>query len=361
LSEELFDDSSWNAFCDQLRSAGQQILEQAPEDNLDRAEGFRYLARLTSHALGRFTERPNPLRPAISYVSPRIGGDNPDFLYGSCTVSGKHQYQIRGQRQQAFNIGIGAYYGGLGSGGGLQCAGYLLLSDLEVNADGSFEIVVSEQEQPGNWLPMVAECNSLLIRQTVLNRGQDTPADLQVVCLDGEGSQQRVPALTPAAFEKSLQNAGLFVGGVVGQFLHWTNTFKARTNEIHPTDPSLLAIAQGDPNTFYHNGYFELAEDEALEITLDPPNCEYWNLQVANHWLESLDYLDYCTHYNHASAKAGEDGKVRLYIAGTDPGVDNWIDTAGHARGCISMRWIKADEDRLASTRLLKLSDIAAK
>ena len=116
MSEELFDDSSWNAFCDQLRSAGQQILEQAPEDNLDRAEGFRYLARLTSHALGRFTERPNPTRPAISYVSPRIGGDNPDFLYGSCTVSGKHQYLIRGRRQQAFNIGIGVYYGGLGSG-----------------------------------------------------------------------------------------------------------------------------------------------------------------------------------------------------------------------------------------------------
>ncbi len=361
MDQDLFDDSSWNAFCDQLRAAGKQILEHAPADNLDRAEGFRYLSRLTSHALGRFSERPNPMRPSISYSSPRIGGDNPDFLYGSCTISGQQEYLIRGHRHEAFNIGIGSYYGGLGAGKGLQCAGYLLLSELEVNTDGSFEIQVSQTEKAGNWLPMVAECNSLLIRQTVLNRGVDVAADLQVSCLAEPEQNQPVPVLTPQAFEKSLQNAGLFVGGVVGQFLHWTNTFKERSNEIHPTDPSLLAFAQGDPNTFYHNGYFELAEDEVLEVELTPPVCEYWNLQVANHWLESLDYLDYQTHYNHSNAKIDDDGKVRLYISCENPGMDNWIDTAGHRRGCISMRWIKASEDRTAVTRLLTRAELAQK
>ena len=142
--------------------------------------------------------------------------------------------------------------------------------------------------------------------------------------------------------------------------LNWTSTFKARPNEIHPTDPSLLAFAQGDPNTLYHNGYFELAEDEALEVELDPPPCAYWNLQVANHWLESLDYLDYCTNFNHATAEPEADGKVRIVIARSDPGVRNWIDTAGHSRGCISMRWIKAEHDSLASTRVLKLAELQA-
>ena len=258
MDEPLLDASSWNAFCDQLRQAGQQILENAPDSNLDRAEGFRYLSRLTANALGRFSERPDPLRPQISYQPVRIGGDNPDFLYGSCSVSGTRQYLIRGHRQQAFNVGIGAYFGGLGSGQGLQCAGYLLLSDLEVEADGSFEIQVSEQPREGNWLPMTAECNALLIRQTVLNRGVDIPASLEIHCL------------------------------------------------------------------------------------------------------ESLDYLDYRTHYNHANAQVDDDGKVRLYIARTDPGVANWIDTAGHCRGCISMRWIKAEEDRNAATRLVKLSGLTA-
>ena len=119
MDDKLFDDSSWNAFCDQLRDAGRQILQNAPDDNLDRVEGFRYLARLTSHALGQFTERPNPLRPEFDYRAPRIGGDNPDFLYGSCSITGAREYVIRGNRQQAFNVGFGSYYGGLGAALGL--------------------------------------------------------------------------------------------------------------------------------------------------------------------------------------------------------------------------------------------------
>jgi len=358
MAQDLFDDSSWNAFCDQLRDAGQQILNNAPADNLDRVEGFRYLARLTSHSLGRFMERPDPTRPHIGYNSPRIGGDNPDFLYGSCTITGACDYVIRGSREQAYNVGIGSYYGGLGSGKGLLCSGYLLLNDLELDAQGNFEIQVSVEEKPGNWLPLVKESNSILIRQTVLERAGDTPASLTIECLDGDKVAQPVAALQPEAFEKSLQLAGFFVAGVVGQFLHWTNTFKEKTNEIHPIDPSLLAFAQGDPNTSYNNGYFELADGEALEVELSPPKCEYWNLQVANHWLESLDFLDYRTHYNHSNAVVDADGKVRLVIAKTDPGVANWIDTAGHDRGCIALRWIKAEEEAVASTRVVRIDEL---
>ena len=203
MGEEVFDNSSWNAFCDQLRGAGEQILANAPTDNLDRAEGFRYLARLTSHALGRYTERPNPLRPQFDYRAPRIGGDNPDFLYGSASITGAREYVIRGNRQQAFNVGFGSYYGGLGSGKGLQCSGYLLLNDLEVDANGDFEIQVSTEEKPGNWLPLLAESNTILIRQTVLERGADLPAELDIACLTGGTDSQPIEPLKPEDFEKS--------------------------------------------------------------------------------------------------------------------------------------------------------------
>ncbi|MCZ6830166.1 MAG: DUF1214 domain-containing protein [Gammaproteobacteria bacterium] len=353
MSDDIFDDSSWNEFCDNLKNVGQQILRNAPDSELDTAEGFRYLARITSHALGRFVERPNPLRPQISYISPRIGGDNPDFLYGSCTISGEHDYVLRGNREQAYNVGIGSYYGGLGSGKGLLCSGYLLLNDLEMDAMGNFEIQVSREEKPGNWLPILAESNSILIRQTLLNRAVDAPANIAIQCLAGEQARTCPEPLRAEVFEKSLQLAGIFIGGVVGQFLNWTNTFKANTNQIHPLDPSLLAFAEGDPNTRYNNGYFELAEGEVLVVELSPPQCEYWNLQVTNHWLESLDYMDYRTHYNHDNARVDDDGKVRLYIAKDDPGLPNWIDTAGHDRGGIALRWIKAEGEAGVTTRVL--------
>ena len=53
MSEETSRDrirtgQSWNEFCDTLKAAGQTIIaEGSPEDILDRAEGFRYLSRLT--------------------------------------------------------------------------------------------------------------------------------------------------------------------------------------------------------------------------------------------------------------------------------------------------------------------------
>lgn len=357
-NKQSFDPAAWDEFCDTLKATGQQILANTPDDGLDQTEGYRYLARLTHSALGRFVDKPQALRPKVTYNSPRIGGDNPDFVYGSCSITGSQAYRIFGNRKDAYNIGIGSYYGGLGSGKGLQCSGYLLLNDLEVDDQGNFEIIVSVQEQAGTWLPMVAETNSLLFRQTVLDRLNDTPADIQVELVDKSVAPEPVPALEAEAFTQSLKLAGFFVGGVVGQFINWTNTFKKAPNEIHPIDPELLAFAQGDPNTLYHNGYYDLAEDEGLLVELEPPQCEYWNLQVTNYWLESLDYLDYQTHINIANAKTDKDGKVRAVISKTDPGVENWINTAGHDRGCISMRWIKAEHDVKAQCRVVKLTEL---
>ncbi len=43
----IMDDDVWNNFCDQLKNAGQVILrEKSPDNELDRAEGWRYLTRL---------------------------------------------------------------------------------------------------------------------------------------------------------------------------------------------------------------------------------------------------------------------------------------------------------------------------
>lgn len=353
----VFDEKVWDDFCASLQQAGKIILANTPDDGLDKTEGFRYLARLTHHALARFIENPQPLRPSFSYNTPKIGGDNPDYLYGGATISGSHDYIIHGNINRAFNVGIGSYYGGLGSGKGLLCSGYLLLSELKKDEDGNFEIIASQNQQEGNWLPLVEQSNSLMVRQTVLDRQNDQPADLEIELLNGGTVTAPPPApLDAAKFGKSIQTAGLFVGGVIGQFINWTNTFRQNPNKILPTDAKLLEFAEGDPNTRYYNGYFDLAEGEALEVILDPPNCEYWNIQVTNHWLESLDFLDYQTAFNHASAKPSSDGKVRILIAKTDPGTENWIDTAGHDRGCISMRWIKADHDSQPETRIVHIN-----
>ena len=60
-TERIVSGKSWEDFCDTLKSAGQAILRDgSPRDVLDRAEGFRYLSRLTRAALETFIEYADP-------------------------------------------------------------------------------------------------------------------------------------------------------------------------------------------------------------------------------------------------------------------------------------------------------------
>ena len=43
--------------------------------------------------------------------------------------------------------------------------------DMHVEADGSFEVIVSKDKQEGNWLPLAKDSSMLLVRQTFLDRG----------------------------------------------------------------------------------------------------------------------------------------------------------------------------------------------
>ena len=348
--------AAWDAFCDQIRATGNAVLDAAPDDPFDRAEGLRYVTRLARHFLKSTIEEADPRAAILSTESPKIGLDNPDYVYCGARLSDRFEYRIRGRMGDASLLGIGAFSGGLGTPEGLVRDSYLTSDELELAPDGSFEIAVSREERPGNWLPMTERTNSLNIRQTLLERHRQTPAPIELVRVDG-GEPPR--PLDPERFLDGLARAGAMVAGVVGQFLGWTRSFQEHVHEIRPIDPALLRVAQGDPNTQYFYSYWELDDGDAFVVELEPPECEYWNLQIGNHWLESLDFLHHPTHVNHHTAVKGEDGTVRIVIAGRDPGVPNWLDTVGHRRGALALRWVGAKETPEPRTRVVPLAELA--
>jgi hypothetical protein len=358
----ILDGRAWSDFCEALKRAGDVVLREAtPHDAFERAEGYRYLSRLTRVALESCIEFADPLFPVLrrpAHETVKIGADNPDNYYQSAALSGEHDYRVRGTRGSVHYLGFGTYAGGYGSSGRRGQTGYLDASQLRIEADGRFELTLSAREQPGNWLRMQPDTSLLIVRQTFQDRRRERIAELALERIGGAGGPQ---PLTPAFLDRGLQAAAAYVAGTASLFADWAEAFARRKNELPRFDPEVAAAAHGDPNILYFHGYWELAEGEALMIEVTPPVCDYWNFQLNNHWMESLDYRYHTIALNHAQVRPEADGRVRLVVAHADPGVPNWIETAGHRRGTMCLRWVGAREHPEPTTRVVRLGDFATK
>jgi hypothetical protein len=352
---------AWAEFCDALKDAGEIVLRDgSPDDPFDRAEGFRYLSRLTRVALESYIEFADPLAPVFrrpAHETVKIGADNPDNYYQSAAVSGEHEYRIRGQRGTIHYLGLGTYMGRYGKAGRMGQSGYLEAADMQIDTDGRFEIIVSCKQPSGqNWLPMEPETSSLIVRQTYQDRATEQVAQLEIERIGDDGPPR---PLTPTRLDEGLASAASYVAGTASLFCDWAEGFAAHPNELRLLDPAVAAAAHGDPNICYFHGYWELGPDEALLVEATPPRCDYWNFQLNNHWMESLDYRYHRIDVNHHGAIYADDGSFQLVIAHRDPGHPNWIDTAHHARGTMCLRWIRADAHPQPLTRVVPWSEVA--
>src|SRR5690606_26342351 len=78
----IIDGESWAAFCDGLKEAGNKVIMApgTPYNALDRAEGWRYLSRLTRAALESFVEAADTTAPEFRrpvHETIKMGMDNP--------------------------------------------------------------------------------------------------------------------------------------------------------------------------------------------------------------------------------------------------------------------------------------------
>ncbi|MBW2390395.1 MAG: DUF1214 domain-containing protein [Deltaproteobacteria bacterium] len=356
----IVDGRSWAEFCDTLKSAGEVILRDAsPKDPFERAEGFRYLSRLTRVALESYIEFADPMFPVLrrpAHETVKIGADNPDNYYQSAAISGAHEYLIRGTRNTVHYLGLGTYVGNYGSDGRMGQSGYIEGADLEIDSEGKFEIVLSCREQPGkNWLPMEPDTSSLIVRQTYQDRDLEIIADLQIERIGAEGGARPI---TAEKVDEGLAAASHYVLGTASLFTDWSEGFARHPNELRLLDPEIARAAHGDPNICYFHGYWEIAPDEALVIETTPPVCDYWNFQLDNYWMESLDYRYHRIDLNHHGAHCEEDGRVVIVVAAQDPGLANWIETASHVRGTMCLRWIRAEHHPKPECRVVKLAEL---
>ncbi|MCY4641210.1 MAG: DUF1214 domain-containing protein [Gammaproteobacteria bacterium] len=353
---------SWSEFCDSLKAAGAALqFPGAPRDPFSQAEGYRYLSRITRAGLMAFIEHADAKAPVLHRVVnefTKLGADNPDNFYQTAALDGNCEYRIIGRRNSIAYLSFGTQSGNYGQGSGLPPTGHIESDQIEMDEDGSFELVLSRRPQARNWLPMKPETGTLVVRQTFLDRESEIPAELHIERIYRPEDERRPAPLTPRQFDEGLQKASALVAGAPLLFAKWARDFQKHSNELPMFDPDVSLNAGGDPNIAYYHSHWAVARNEALLIEVMPPECEYWNFQLNNYWMESLDYLHHRIHTNKHLAQYEDDHSVRLIVAHENPGHPNWIETAGHSFGTMCFRWVRATEHPQPRTRLVKLSSL---
>lgn len=336
---------AWDRFCEEIQRAGRELLQAGGRlDDVNRAEGLRYLTRLLRGGLERYIEYADPLHPEffkLCHERLKVGGDNPDNLYLYCRISGEHDYRIVGQRGSVHYISISAAHDRYSSDGKQITTGFLDNDNIVTDSNGGFEITVGRNARGENALMTTADTNALFIRQTFLRRDEESEAAFSI---ERTSHSDAPTVLGVEPVREGLESATSFFSGTSRMFLDWALRFQSHVNELPPADQDYIASVGGDANIFYYLSAWAVGEGEVLLIHLpEVPECETWNFQLCNFWLESLDYTKHRIHVNKETAKQNPDGGVTIAVAERDPGLPNWLACCGHRSGTMCFRWVKAE------------------
>lgn len=232
---------AWREFCELLADAGEVLQrDDLGLDTFDRAEGLRYLARLTQNGLLSFLEAPGPRHPRFLSMPSHCGFglDNPDNVYSSAGIDPAQGYRITGTRGTIRYLSFAAQNQNYArrdriTGG----AGHLDHTDLEVEADGTFELIASQDEHPGNWLRLAPDSSMILVRQTFADPSE-VAASLEIECL---GVDDPPSPLTPSAVPHQLLGGAMYAIGASAWFADWVAPW--RTSCTSPTRSTTASSA----------------------------------------------------------------------------------------------------------------------
>ena len=315
------------------------------EDDQERAEAYRGLlyALVGSIKVGlQSHDHPRFMR-AVDWTS-KSGLDNPDNNYYVAHISDDADYRITGNRgstaQLIFQLVVGQP--GVRSAGSSTNVSVLYGHDLILDEVGNFEIVVS-REYPGpgvNWLLNGEGAESLLVRHTHNDWNVERDAPLLIEKIGAEG-ESAVP-LTPGRMAKGLRDASVSLFDRNKSWLQFAERGWILRPRNSMTDPR--QTKGGLVGQYSSFGSWELDNDQALVLSTAPSAATYQGIELGNLWFVSLDYETRTTSLNLSQMECSGDGRCYAVVSHRDPGIRNWLDTEGHRRGLIMMRWQGLDK-----------------
>lgn len=353
----------WQELIDSLSALPERLLAKLPDDmrndpHIRQETGRLALEALVSAGLDALAGDGNAPQfiPAIGQLL-NVGQPNADTVYRSANLTPGASYRLRGKRGSLNHTVISQVIPQGAANAGARP--HLQLSSLQVDADGRFDVLLSPERPEGlegDWWQLHPSAVRLLCRMVSSDWSNEEPSTLSIERIDAPVALRRVPADQLEARLRGIPRQAEAMA-----LLHVDHVEQLRqqgyVNRFKVFDVGAGALA----DQFYYEGAFELADDEALIVESPvPARCQYRSLILTNDLFETIDWYNNHSSLNDAQALPDSDGKLRIVVSAQDPGVRNWLDTAGHARGVIQGRWTGCDSQPMPETYLVKLADLAA-
>lgn len=355
--------AGWQEFIDSLATLPDRMLARLPEARRNDAQTQQEVARLALEslasnalaALGGDGDAPQFL-PAIGQVL-NVGQPNADTIYKSCIITPGASYRLRGRRGTLALAVMAQVIPQGAPGAGMRA--HLNLADLRTDAEGRFDVLLSAGKpagHTGDWWELDAAASQLMIRLVSADWGNEIEPTLSIERVDKPVRRPRPPAET---LEARLRRLPV---GIDYLALMFVDHFEKLRDQGFINSLKIMTLEFGAlEGQFYYEGTYDLADDEALVIESPiPEKCGYRSLILTNEIYETIDWYNNHSSLNGAQAGPDPDGKLRIVVAGRDPGVKNWLDTAGHPRGIIQGRWTGCDSQPIPTVSKVKLSELHA-
>jgi hypothetical protein len=346
--------AAWSHLMHQLDAAARIVESDAASRNrVDLAAGMRHLLVLLATGLDealRFD--PDPILRVQRASTNDIltwGMECPDCLYTRATMRGGESYRLSGNRGTA-------RYVGLQTMNGIASTSNALVDELVTDGDGNFEVVLSADQHDGNWMPIDGAHPTLTVRHFFYDWDTETPSSLRIERIGDPVRHEAVDVDSDVVVSRQLVALGDFVHDNLDFFLQF-GAAPPPNGFLPPIDrTSIGAAAENKPVI----GRWELDPEQALILEVEPPQGVYWSYSLGNPWWETIHYGRHQSSLNAHQAVVDSDGLVRVVVCGRDPGVANWLDTAGFSNGAMILRCVRTSTAPTPSSRVVAFDEIAS-
>jgi hypothetical protein len=335
----------------------------------DLSDGHRFLLHVLQTALVLKLEL-DPERPVFRrIVSPtqKLLGDNPDAIYFEAAIRGDRRYRIRGSTAGAVYTSFTIEAGGVDGGYPERTDGALNDTQFEIRSDEGYELLLGPDVSGPNTLRLPADARTVTTRsyfETVRSAAAD-PIRAVPIAIEPVEDPGPAPAPDDASVARSIRRVIAYLRGNTllqpmpdpGSRPSWVSSVPNQFNP--PAKPGEMAFAAVD--NAYTMAPYALGPDQALLIEGRFPRCRFANVVLWNRYLQSYDYSSRRISRNRAQTRLEPDGRYRIAIASRDPGVPNWIDSAGRPSGLVYWRFLLPEGGiETPSARVVPLSELRA-